>query len=375
MTAHLQADLRLLRASDKAEARGDARGALDLILQDLRLRQEADFWRADKITRLIQLAWLGPLLPPWATSRWVLAQAAQWFDESSRSRAKNAYGLALRAGGFDRGEYADELDLRVKTLDHNWVFRQALLYDLGGLQHFLERVVSLELVADADRIEDWAETSLGGYRLLQETAGTLTWFDLRERREVETINLGAAGMLTPGEHVLGRLVPIDGGRMFDTAPLFVPERVARQVADAPAEWVEALASVGVDAGYDDRPLDTAGHDFPLLTDVPVTVQHLMMIEVEESVYGHALDASSLDLAEIQLRFVEAAIQGRMRDEMFGTSTWPVVAAFLLEPSVFLRFVGRSRRGDAGDWRRLAERLPGPASSLCCDLANLEESAA
>lgn len=374
-TARLQADLHLLRATDEAEARGDARGALDLILRDVRLRHDANFWRPEKTTRLMQLAYLGPLLPRWATSRWILAQAAQWLDETSRSRVEAAMAVAILVGGSGRGEDVDELDLRAKTLDHDWAFRQALLYDFGGLRHYLERVASPDLVAGADRIRDWAETPLGGYQLLRETASRLTWFDLREGVEVETVNLGAAGMLTPGEHVLGRLVPVDGGRMFETAPLFVPDRVARQVADAPAEWVEALASIGFEDGYDGRPLETTGHDFPLLTDAPVMIQQLMMIEVEESVYGHALDTSSLDLADIQLRFVLAAVQDRLRDEMFGASTWPVVAAFLLEPSMFLRFVRRPRPGAPGDWRRLAERLAGPASRLCSDLANLEDSAA
>lgn len=68
-TARLMADLGILRAVDEAEARGDAHGALDLVLRDRRVRDDEGFWRPEKVRRLLQLTALGPLLPRWATSR------------------------------------------------------------------------------------------------------------------------------------------------------------------------------------------------------------------------------------------------------------------------------------------------------------------
>lgn len=374
-TARLMADLGILRAVDEAEARGDAHGALDLVLRDRRVRDDEGFWRPEKVRRLLQLTALGPLLPRWATSRWILAQAAQWLDEDSRHRTREAFALTFRAGGFDSTRYAGDLDLRSKIVDHNWVFRQAFLYDLGGLRHFLDTGASADLVAGADRVRDWAEVPLGGYRLLGETPTTVTWFDLRAGEEVGTANLGAASLLEPGEHALGRLVPLRDGRMFESAPLYVPEQVAREVADDPVSWVAALARVGHPDPGDDRAVGTAGHDFALLTDVPAVVEQTMMLELERCVRGRLPDAASLDPVATRLGFVRAAVEGRLPEEMVGTGTWPVVAAAVLDPSAFLRLWRPPHPGDPDDWRRLATRLAAPASDLCRELADAMSAAA
>ena len=79
----------------------------------------------------MQLVALGAALPRWATSRWILAQAAQTLDASSRARAQRAFAVTREIGGSPAGGN-DNLDHRAKIMDHDWVFRQAFLYELGG---------------------------------------------------------------------------------------------------------------------------------------------------------------------------------------------------------------------------------------------------
>lgn len=369
------ADIRILRATDEAEARGDASGALDLIQHDLRLRQDDHFWRPERVTRLLQLSTLGPLLPAWATSRWVLAQAAQWVDESNRDRMGGAFAAAFRVGGFDPSRYRDELDLRTKILDHNWVFRQAFLFDLGGLRHFLDDVASPDLVEGADHIGDWVQSRMGAYQYVEGTPQRLTWLDLAEGSEADTANIGSATLLEPGDFCIGRLQPLREGRMFESAPLRVPERVARRIAVDPADWVATLAAARFDSGDGDECVSTNGHDFPLLTDVPGIVQQMVVMEVQRTVCGRDLDDTSPDEDLVGLGLVRAAVEGRLGEEVLDISPWPVVAATILRPSVYLRLANSPEGADARDWRRLGSRVAGPAASLCRGLADLVEAAA
>lgn len=375
LTARAHADLRILRATDEAEARGDARGAAQLINEDLRCRKDANFWRPERIGRLLQLSLLSSYLPRWATSRWTLSQAAQWLDEDNRHRTMEAFAVAFAAGGFDPDTYADPVDLRTKILDHNWVFRQCFLYDLGGLRHFLDSVASADLVVGADRIRDWADTPLGGYRLLRETPRTLTWFDLAAGEEVATANLGAATLLEPDDFAVGRLVPVEGGSMFESAPLLVPEQVAQRVADDPAAWVSAVADVGHGDGDGGREVITGGHDFELLTDVPRIVQHLCMLAVERDVYGHTFDAANVDVRAVQVRLVRAAMDGRVGDRLVDISPWPTVAATVLNPFVVAGLLSAPCPGDGEALNRLAARLAEPAATVCRALAAAMETGA
>lgn len=370
----MHADYRLLRATDEAEARGDARAALELIKQDLRMRHDDSFWRPEKIERMMQLAVLGPALPRWVTSRWILAQAAQWLDEANRSRMSEAFSIAFRAGGFVASRYRDGFDLRTKILDHNWVFRQAFLYDLGGLRHFLDHVASADLVAGADHIDDWAKTSLSGFQLLEENPRTLHWFDLRHRTEVATPNIGSATLLEPGDCAVGRLQTVDEGWMFDCAPLYVPHRVAQQVADEPADWVTALAGVGHGAAGDGG-FATNGHDFQLLTDVPRIIQHLLLIDVEENVFDRPVIERFPELLPLEVGLVRAAMDGLLGEDIRGLRPWPTVGAAVLQPPVFAELLSPSRPDDPVRLRQLATRLAEPAATVCRDLATELEAAA
>lgn len=375
-TGKLRADYRILRATDEAEARGDAGGALELIKCDLLKRDADNFWRPEKVERLMQLAVLGPTLPRWATSRWILAQAAQWLDEANRARVERAFEIAFQVGGFVADHYRDDFDLRTKILDHNWVFRQAFLYDLAGLRHFLERVASADLVAGADQIADWAETPLSGFQLLEETPRTLHWFDLGERVEVETPNIGSATLLEPGDCAVGRLQPVREEWIFDCAPLYVPQRVAQQVADDPPNWVTALAGADPAVVGEDRGLRTNGHDFGLLTDVPRIIQHLVLIDVEQNVFERPVDDDPApEVLPLQVSLVRAAMDGLLDDDVCAFTPWPTVGAAVLQPPVLAALFSPSRPGDPTRLRQLAPRLAYPAATVCWDVAKELEAAA
>jgi hypothetical protein len=63
----LTRNLAVLRATDDAERRGDAKEALDLMEEH---PGGVAFWRPWRARALLQMAMFGSLLPPCATSRW-----------------------------------------------------------------------------------------------------------------------------------------------------------------------------------------------------------------------------------------------------------------------------------------------------------------
>jgi hypothetical protein len=234
----LMRNVAVLRATDDAERRGDARAALDLMEGH---PGGFGFWRPWRVRALLQMAMFGSLLPPWATSRWILAQALQHLGQPGGGpdrRVHRALDQAIELrGGRARLPGRDPIDTVCRVMDNDWVFRQLHLYELGGLRHFLDRVASPDLVAGADRIRDWAKSPMGGYRLLTQDAATVTWQDLGAGEPILTANIGSAALVVPGECVIGRMVPIEAGAMFESAPLLVPEDVAIRVRSIPpAGW-------------------------------------------------------------------------------------------------------------------------------------------
>ncbi|MBV9832160.1 MAG: hypothetical protein JOZ82_11260, partial [Marmoricola sp.] len=258
----------MVRAADAAEARGDAQAVLNLIEQDVRSRGDFTFWRPWRLDRLVQVVAIGSDLPGWAVSRWLLAQASHQLDGSARDRTSEALEIALESrGGLRTVDGTDELDAKCKVMDHDWVFRQVLLYELGGAESFVDRVASPELVERSDRFDHWLGTAMGGYRLVRESPRESIWADLGNGHEVASINLGSSCLRRTGECVIGRVVPAGSGSMFEALPLPVPEDVADRVARKPDEWLSAIAP--------HRWIHRDWHEYGLLTDVPIGVQLLV----------------------------------------------------------------------------------------------------
>ena len=354
----------MIRA-DVAERRGDALGALEALDRRPFGPDGKMFWRRERVTRLVQLTQLGPLLPPWVHSRWILAQALQQWGGATNSRMMRALEVAVAIrGGEDALPGIDRADARAKVVDGDWVFRQLALYELGGLDAFL-RAAPADLMSGADRIAEWAAAPMSGFRLVSRTPSTVMWEDLAtgERRCVD--NIGSAALAMLGECVVGRLVPVStrSSWMFESAPLVVAEPVARTVAAAPADW---LAAVTAGLQGEDVPMSQSAFEFAMVTDVPRVVWLHALLE------GRPADLASqpVTLVRALLDRVCAALEGpSSRDEQLGVELWPCVYAAVLDPFVMSGFDEALENGDLPTMVALAERLPDPAAAVCEDLRN------
>jgi hypothetical protein len=382
----LRRNLAAMAAVDAAEARGDAAAALRVIAT-ARVHDPTGqtFWRPWRTTHLRQILDLGPLLPGWATSRWVQAQALQCLDASGRNRGQRALALAIHVrGGPSTLRGVDEADARCQVIDHDWVFRQVSLYELGGLQHFVTRVASPELLAKADDVRDWARTPMGAFRLLHEQGRTTTWERMGAGEEVDALNLGASNLVAPGECAIGRLVPITDGLMFETAPLPVPEWVARSVASDPRGWIDALRRAVREYRDTDEEVLTSGlHDFGLLTDVPDGLWRFLARVVSQPPRSTGRrdeqlhDRASHDAA----RLVHGALAGDLGalggvdNDRAWPEPWSCLAAALVTPGVSDLVLHRLAPIHATGLLQLSRDLTAPGSDICLRLAReLQESA-
>jgi len=352
--------------ADAAELRGDACGALEALDQRPFGPDGKLFWRRERLTRLVQLAQLGPRMPPWVHARWILAQALQQGGGAADQRMMRALEVAVAARG---GEGAltgiDRVDASGKVIDGDWIFRQLALYELGGLAAFL-RTAPADLVSGADRIPDWVAAPMSGFRLISRSSRTVVWEDLAtgERRPVD--NIGPAALAVLGDHVVGRLVPVstECAWMFESAPLVVEEGAARAVADAPGDW---LAIVTAALQRDDAPMSQAGFEFAMVTDVPRVLWLLVLLEgrpVKEVSDPIAIARVLLDRASVEL---SGTAPSREPD---AVELWPCFFAAVLDPFVLGGLDGAVSIADLPTLEALAELLPPPAATVCGDLRNL-----
>jgi len=184
---------------DAVEARGDAAEALRLI-DDMPLGPDGrPWWRPSRIRRLRQIADLEESAPAWVWARWVVIQAAQ----ATPGDPQRAMDVAIATrGGRSTLWGVDDADARAKVMDHDWVYRQLVLHENGGLAAFLGTRAGSRLLKRALGIERWVSAPMGGFELLLEGVDRILWLDLATREVVETINVGAAAMLADGECVI-----------------------------------------------------------------------------------------------------------------------------------------------------------------------------
>jgi hypothetical protein len=249
-------------------------------------------------------------------------------------------------------------------MDHDWVFRQCLLYDFGALASYLRRVPA-NLLARADRIEEWCAVPMGGYRCVARTPAVMYWVDVATGESVETPNIGSAALLLEGEWVIGRVVPIEGGRMFETLPLRVPESVARAVAAAPAEWIRALR----DARGRGETVETGGCRFGFLSDVRSEISALTLYDDLESVDQYR------ERADRFVDVVTRAFRDVPTNDPDAVDVWACIGAELLTPHLFARLVERVRPDQADLYALLGRSLAEPAARMCRVLAVAAQRAA
>ncbi|MFC6287598.1 hypothetical protein ACFP3Q_14520 [Nocardioides sp. GCM10027113] len=362
--------LPILQATDAAEARGDALAALELMLEHAVGPDGKPFWRPERFRRLMLVMAMRPWLPAWVTSRWVLAQAAQHLDRSRRG--VRALDVAIRVqGGLEqvRGAYPD--DKRVKLMDHDWVHRQVLLYELGGLTDFVERVASADLLAGADHVAGWAGARMGGFRLHHKGPRTLAWTNVADGEPLETLNLGA--LVEEGEHVIGRVVPIERGHIFESAPLVVSAAAARSVSEEPDSWIDGITEEWRRSRSHGSRFHTHVSDFGIASDMPFLVRAVLAEEVAERLTGaRGTDDGELIASndQAQLELVRTAMRGELDEHSaaLDVDLWPVVAAALLDFGVVSELVRGVSAADQAGFDLLAREVPEPAVSLCRHLA-------
>ena len=361
--------------ADDAEARGDASRALELLARRMNGPDGELYWRPWRIRRLMQMAVLGPVLPPWATSRWILDQAMQSMLVEGRRRHELSLRRALEARGVELADLPgrDVIDARCRVMDRDWVYRQSFLYELGGLRAFLDGAAAADLVAGADRIRDWVAAPMAGVRLVSSSPSTVCWERLDAGIRVETANIGSAALIAPGECAIGRLVPAGDQVMFESQPLYVPESVAVAVAHEPANWLGPLTEGFAEHGEPE--INLRHHEFGLLHDVPPPVWRAVVAHGGGLFAREDAGGDEVDFLPLTMSCARRLLDGIDPPTPDQVDAWPCLAAALLEPTILRDLVDRGTDEDRCCLDELSEILGEPAASLCRHLAEDERFAA
>ena len=348
---------------DDAERQGRVAAALRLMEEMPDGPDGRRFWRPWRVERLVQLRLFRPAMPSWAHSRWLLEQALQHYDARTADISRRAWSTALRVrGGHEALREAYPVDAATKLIDHDWVYRQCHLYDLGGLATFLRTAASPDLVRRADDVRQWARTPMGGYLLVARGSATTTFEDLADGRPFETPNIGSAALLAPGEHVIGRLVPFTSGRVFESVPLQVPEELARSVARDPSSWLTELEETIRQA-----PIPLHFHRFGFISDLPADIAAAALHDSD--------DFSSAAIARTLVRTVDTALRGELDWGDEDVDPWACFASLIQTPTILHALANEPLASDAKVITRLGLRLAEPSAQICRDLADALRQAA
>jgi hypothetical protein len=351
--------------ADEAEARGDAEGALQVMNAFMVGPDGEPFWRPWRMTYLLQIANLGAILPSWVISRWICNQALQCLHEGNRDRIRRAVEASLDLRGeFDLPQVVDEVKARAWVADSSWVYRQLFLYEFGGLEFFVRRIASSTLLAGADSVDGWSRTPMGGYELVESGPAVVTWRDLRSDSLCTVANIGSALHVAPRQHVIGRLVPIEDGLMFETQPLSVPKGVAYAVAESPSHWIETLRT----AVAADEPIVTLTRARDsVVSDVPSLVWEYELLG-DDGVPFLGDPGDDGFNAALTRAVLDAGVRELLRDDEDGPDGegefWACLGAALLAPYVAAALPEVWRPSDRQLFLRLGELLARPASDLC-----------
>ena len=364
----------LVRQSLAAERSGDAARALELhaSVPALNLRSRHH-------VILTQLASLGDELPDWVWARWIAYQAARCEDPDTETGTIQRLALTYVIETFHDDQLADchadggdPIKVVSRVLGESWLFHQVLLHELGGLERFAAELATGRLAEHSALARSWAGASLGGYLLGPSLpGGRLRVEDLAADTWTEVLDLGARANAGAGRWVLGRLVPsgVGGLPMFDTAPIGVPEEVARDIAAAPQPW--ARLTEAFDAGHlVERDFMRADHE--LVTDVlGIELLRIGTAPADLERVTAQLRSGRDEIPRAAFRILRRAAGGGMQD-----SEAPHVAAAVLQPDA--RADARRmlvREGQYDVWARWAAIVHEPARGLLLDLAEASRAVA
>jgi hypothetical protein len=329
--------IRAMLQLQEAEARGDAAEGLGITDAFQFGPDGKPFWSVERCKELHLIAQWGPVLPGWAWSRWVCNQAARAMHEE------------LRDPSFDAERRAG---LHAET-DQVWAYRQLRLYDDGALRFFIRRMAGSALLARSDQVEAWSRGTMGGFEFIEADPMSISWLDLAEREEFSTPNIGSAVLFLPGDRVIGRLVPTEGGRMFESRPLGVPPGVAQEVAEAPTRWSELLRAARPGGAHglvhDPRPRES------LVTDVLMGVWQLVV---------PTLSLRQETAARAVLDRVAGVLAGPIGAGPGRPDPWACLGAALLEPYIWTVLPAVVQPSDRDLLQELSRVIAEPAAAVC-----------
>lgn len=402
--AHLhqftEADWATLRESARAAAEGQLDRALELY------DAVSAVAGSEPSRGMRQLSELGDDAPPWAWSRWIREQAFRWVSPANEHRHELAVDLALDVAYAARvdperpfGHPPADLVALVKGRD--WIVRQVVLYELGGLTDFVVNVAGEDLLARAEPMLQWMGAPMVAYQFVDETPDCTRVLDLETEKAIDVLNIGSLGAVEPGGFVLGRLVPISSepGLMFESQPLEIDERTARQFAELwhrAEEWMpEEGCACDPDEcdGFTCDPIEyespkwwdvlrdacdegrvpalfSVHLEYPLLTDVPTYLWQSAEDRRDDSQLVDELVRSGMPraLADAVQLSVSALALAPSHDPRL-TAGGPIFGAALLEPGVMEALTERFTLPQyAAGWLALAELVVEPARNRCLSLA-------
>lgn len=323
----------------------------------------------------------GDAAPAWAYSRWCLdlAYRSMLLAQDPRTDAAVRYVLAtLYPDSVERAaEDEDEwrfLGTRLAASDD--AVQDIALFEMGGLADYLREVAEPGLLSRTDRIDEWAQASVGVYRLEALQGCRRVLCDLVTGDRVEVLNNGSS-MAGLQDALIGRVVPItdEPGLMFAHHPMCVDEQTAETVATAvrsgePLAWLAGLADAmvegGLAEGFHDVPITPFTSDLP----VPEVSRHDEQPSgagriVELRAKGHSAEvANALGVLEVAL------IAAGISDQAAAVVS-PHVAAAFATPGAFATAQVECTGPDTADaWRVLAGVVPDHLTEKCLKLAQL-----
>ena len=363
-----------IRAAADAELSGDPAAAL-------RYYERVDsFHDSPHHRRLRQLADLGDQAPGWLWSRWMTVQARRplWTGSASGERCSELE-TALRVAyphGIDTRRMEDmSLPVFVASLhERDWVTRQLIVYEAGGLRHLVEQRASPRLLEGADQPAAWASAPMGGYRLDSDDQEHLRMTDLSSGASVEILDLGLAEEHAPGAHLLGRLVPTATapGRMFEWRPLPVDEQTAARVAADPAGWLDVVAERAA-CGALPMMFSYVG-DTLMSADLPA--RYWLGLLEPDDVDRLPADDGLIDYADVHALVLPKLLKVAEHAPQHLPLMRHFAETLLLEPGVHelarARFTGYRR---AVAWWAIAGVVREPARGRCLELAALRRGGA
>lgn len=372
---------RLPRVADQMTA-----AHFDLVTQSLAAERADDAARAlelhssvpalNKRSRhhllLAQLASLGDELPEWVWARWIAYQAIRCEDPDSETGKIQRLALTYAIETFHDDQLADchanggdPVKVAAWVASESWLFHQLFVHELGGLERFVDELATGSLAEHSALARSWAGAPLGGYLVGPSLpGGRLCVEDLAADSWTEVLDLGARTNAGDSGWVLGRLVPSGGDDllMFDTAPIAVPEHVARDVAGAPEPWVRVKEALD-EGRLVERHFMRA--DYELTTDVlGIDLLRIGTAPADLERVTAQLRSGRDEIPRAAFRILRRAAEGALQE-----SEAPHVAAAVLQSGARAdarRMLVREGQYDA--WARWAVLVHEPARGLLLDFA-------